>query len=176
MDQKVAKLDQFYTKPDKAEILYNKVFEFYESDDFDKFIEPSCGECSFYHLMPQKKRIGIDLDPPEQAYRRDKAGTLIRDAKIIKMDFLSFAETYKRLEVSTNQRIIVIGNPPFGTGSSLAVKFFNSCALYCDVIAFIIPRTFKRISIQNKLDLNFHLVYGEDLPYDNKNCIFTHYR
>jgi len=52
------------------------------------------------------------------------------------------------------------------------VKFFNICAKFCETIAFIIPRTFKRISVQNQLNLNFHLIYSEDLPYSNKDCIF----
>ena len=39
-----------------------------------------------------------------------------------------------------------------------------------DVIAFLIPRTFRRVSIQNKLNSNFHLVYDEEIPL--KPCCF----
>ena len=69
------------------------------------------------------------------------------------------------------KKYLVIGNPPFGRVSSLAVRFFNKSAEFANVIAFIIPRTFKRVSIQNKLDLNFELVYNEDLPITP--CCFT---
>ena len=51
-----------------------------------------------------------------------------------------------------------LGNPPFGKNCSLAIKFFNKAAEFADLIAFIIPRTFKRISIQNKLNLNFSFI------------------
>ena len=70
-----------------------------------------------------------------------------------------------------DKKYLVFGNPPFGRGSSLAVKFFNKSAEFANCIAFIIPRTFKRVSIQNKLDLNFELIYDEDLPITP--CCFT---
>jgi hypothetical protein len=57
-----------------------------------------------------------------------------------------------------------VGNPPFGRVSSLAIQFFQHAAQWADVIAFIIPRTFRRVSVHNKLDLNFHLVYDEEIP------------
>jgi hypothetical protein len=55
--------------------------------------------------------------------------------------------------------------------SSLAVKFFNKSAEFADCIAFIIPRTFKRVSIQNKLSIDFELIYNKDLPVTP--CCFT---
>lgn len=57
-------------------------------------------------------------------------------------------------------KILTVGNPPF----SLAIKFFNHSAEFSNVIAFIIPKTFRKISIQNKLNLNFHLVSDIDIP------------
>ena len=84
-------------------------------------------------------------------------------AGIIKMDFLKF-------KPKENKKYLIIGNPPFGRSSSIAIKFFNKAALFSDCIAFILPRTFKRISIQNRLDLNFSLIYTKDLPV--KPCCF----
>ena len=55
--------------------------------------------------------------------------------------------------------------------SSLAIKFFNHASKWASVIAFILPRTFRRVSIQNKLNLNFHLLHDIDLP--TKPCCFT---
>jgi len=66
---------------------------------------------------------------------------------------------------------LVIGNPPFGRVSSLAIKFFNYSATWANVIAFIIPRTFRKISVQNKLDNMFHLVYDEEIS--NNPCCFS---
>ena len=37
------------------------------------------------------------------------------------------------------KRYLVVGNPPFGKISSIAIKFFNKSAEYADCIAFIIP-------------------------------------
>lgn len=42
--------------------------------------------------------------------------------------------------------------------------FFNHAAKFSNVIAFIIPKTFRKISIQNKLNLNFHLIDDIDIP------------
>ena len=52
----------------------------------------------------------------------------------------------------------MIGNPPFGKKSSLAVKFFNHSALFANTIIMILPKTFKKVSVQNRLNLDFHLV------------------
>ena len=76
---------------------------------------------------------------------------------------------------------LTIGNPPFGKNSNLAINFFNKAAQYSDVIAFILPKTFLKSSIINKLDLKFHKVYEMNIPeksftfrgidYD-VNCLF----
>jgi hypothetical protein len=76
---------------------------------------------------------------------------------IIKQDFLTYAPP------TAGARILVVGNPPFGRVSSQAIKFFNHAAQFAHVIAFIIPRTFRRISVQNKLDMHFHLVHDEEI-------------
>lgn len=58
----------------------------------------------------------------------------------------------------------MIGNPPFGTCSNLAIKFFNKASEVASYITFILPRTFRKESIQRKLNKFFHLIYDEDLP------------
>tara|TARA_B100001094_G_C18188146_1_gene805264 strand:+ start:1124 stop:1957 length:834 start_codon:yes stop_codon:yes gene_type:complete len=144
-------LDQFYTNPDVANSCYSKLNKIVDLSAYDVHLEPSAGSGSFYDVMDGEKKIGLDIDPRG-------------DEDIITMDFFD----YKPL---TDKRYLVVGNPPFGRISSLAVKFFNKSAEFADCIAFIIPRTFKRVSIQNKLDLNFELIYNEDLPI--KPCCFT---
>jgi hypothetical protein len=71
---------------------------------------------------------------------------------------------YFDYEPDSNLKYLIIGNPPFGKCCSLAIYFFNKSAEFADIIAFILPRTFKRVSVQNRLNLNFHLVYSKDLP------------
>lgn len=143
-------LDQFYTLDPIAEKCYNILLQYIKVSDYDYILEPSAGTGSFYKLLPEYKRVGLDIDPKH------------KDIK--KQDYFEF-------EPEEKKSYIVIGNPPFGRVSSLAVKFFNKSAEFCDVIAFIIPRTFKRVSIQNNLNLNFHIIYNEDLPL--KPCCFS---
>ena len=143
-------LDQFYTNTDIASKCFNILKQTINIDEFDIHLEPSAGSGSFFNLMNIQKRIGIDIEPKSEG--------------IIKMDFFDYKPEY-------NKKYLIIGNPPFGKVSSLAVKFFNKCAEFSECIAFIIPRTFKRVSIQNKLSLDFILIYNEDLPMNP--CCFT---
>lgn len=143
-------LDQFYTKENISKECIKTLKKYISFDDYDYILEPSAGTGSFYKLLPENKRIGLDLEPKFNG--------------ILKMDYFNFIP-------EKNKKYVVIGNPPFGRISSLAVKFFNKSADFADTIAFIIPRTFKRVSIQNKLNLNFKLVYNKDLPI--KPCCFT---
>lgn len=142
-------LDQFYTKETVAVDCYSKIKEYVHIDDYDIILEPSAGKGAFFKLFPVNKRVGIDLEP--------------KYPDIIIQDFFNYIH-------EQNKRYIVIGNPPFGKNCSLAVKFFNNAAKFSEVICFIIPRTFKRTSIQNQLDLSFNLIYSEDLPL--KPCCF----
>lgn len=143
-------LDQFYTKPNVAIDCYAKLQELVDLSNYDYHLEPSAGNGSFYKLLDKDKRIGIDIEPKYDG--------------LIKMDYFNYIP-------GGGKKYIVIGNPPFGRISSLAVKFFNKSAEFADCIAFIIPKTFKRVSVQNKLNLNFKLIYNEDLPLDP--CCFT---
>jgi len=147
-------MDQFYTKMEIAQQCWKTVQSKINIDLFDYFIEPSAGTGNFFRLLPVNRRRGIDLDP--------------KYPEIIQMDYLTL--DMSGLYQDGCDKYMVIGNPPFGKVSSLAVKFFNKSAEYADVIAFIVPRTFKRVSIQNRLNLNFHLIYNEDLPM--KPCCF----
>jgi len=148
-------LDKFYTNVDYAKKCIDKLFELYDKSEFNLVIEPSAGNGSFFNQLDFADKIGIDILPDES----------LHDTNIIKMDFFD----YKPHEDATN--ILVIGNPPFGRVSSIAIKFFNHAALFADFIAFIIPRTFRKLSVQNRLNNRFHLMYDEDVPI--KPCIFT---
>lgn len=144
-------LDKFYTLPTYSKKCIDKINELYDIHQWDLIIEPSAGNGSFLHQIPSDKKIGIDISP--------------EDPTIIKQDFFDYSPP------STNANILVLGNPPFGRVSSLAIKFFNHSAKWANVIAFIIPRTFRKISVQNKLDEMFHLLYDEEIP--NKPCCFS---
>lgn len=138
-------MDKFYTKKEIAKECYDELKKIININDYNILLEPSAGNGSFYNLLPIDKRHGIDISPEPNI------------KEIIKQDYFTYVPNDKL-------KYIVIGNPPFGKISSLAIKFFNKSAEFCEIIAFILPRTFKRVSIQNKLNLNFHLIYNKDLP------------
>ena len=48
----------------------------------------------------------------------------------------------------------------------MAVRFFNHAAWQASVIALILPRTFRKASIENRLDRNFHLIHEETVQCD----------
>jgi hypothetical protein len=143
-------LDKFYTIPTCSKKCIDKICELYDITKWDLIIEPSAGNGSFINQIPSDNKIGIDILPEHP--------------NIIQQDFFDYSPP------SNKTNILVIGNPPFGRVSSLAIKFFNHSSNWANVIAFIIPRTFRKISVQNKLDNRFHLVYDEEIP--NKPCCF----
>lgn len=144
-------MDKFYTIPTVSTRCLEKVGELYDWSSWDLVIEPSAGDGSFFTRIPTTKKIGIDISPEHK--------------DIIERDFLTYTPP------TTTEKILVIGNPPFGRISSLAIKFFNHASKWADVIAFIIPRTFRRVSVQNKLNLHFHLIHDDDIPM--KPCSFS---
>ena len=144
-------LDKFYTIPSYSKKCIDKVGELYDVLKWDLIVEPSAGNGSFLNQIPSNNKIGIDICPEHP--------------NIAKQDFFDYSPPADK----TN--ILVLGNPPFGRVSSLAIKFFNHSAQWANVIAFIIPRTFRRVSVQNKLDEMFHLVYDEEVP--TNPCCFS---
>jgi hypothetical protein len=152
MADKVRKagLDKFYTISRISTKCIETIRTLYAWDSWDLVVEPSAGNGSFLSQIPTSKRIGLDIDPEHP--------------DIIKKNFFEY-------NPPDLPNILVVGNPPFGRVSSLAVKFFNHSAEWCSVIAFIVPRTFRRISVQNRLHPKFHLVHDDEIPSDP--CSFT---
>lgn len=138
-----SELDQFYTSESIAKECYDEIWKLYSQNDFSLILEPSAGTGSFFNLFPVDKRVGVDLEPKCNG--------------IVKLNFFDYTPP-------VNSKIITIGNPPFGRIASTAIKFFNKAASFSSVIAFIIPKTFKKQSLQNKLSLNFVLKKSIDLP------------
>lgn len=58
---------------------------------------------------------------------------------------------------------MVIGNPPFGQQCSLALKFIKHASEFASTIAFVLPKSFKKESIQSKIPPKFHLLLEVDL-------------
>ena len=143
--------DQFYTNPKLAARLVHRVHCELRCccqllQESLLFIEPSAGNGAF--VQPLEKAgyrvLAIDIDPQADGIQR---GDFLAD------DF-----------IPAHFPVVVIGNPPFGFASSLAIKFFNKAAEKAWIIAFIFPRTFRKQSVQNKLNSYFHLHHDETIP------------
>ncbi|MBB4155043.1 hypothetical protein GGQ80_002960 [Sphingomonas jinjuensis] len=105
-------------------------------------VEPSAGSGSFSSLLPPGSRA-LDIDPKADG--------------IESRDFL-------KTSISTTRPLAFIGNPPFSNG--MAIRFFNHAAAQAEVIAFILPRSFRKASIQNRLNRRFHLLHEETVEND----------
>lgn len=127
------KLDQFYTHDDVAKEMYDWLCTHFDPKEL-VFVEPSAGRGAFSRLFPVDS-LAYDIDPQAPG--------------IIKADFLS-------TPLPKAGRIAVVGNPPFGKNASMAVKFFNHAATSAEIIALIVPLTFQKVSLQNRLHCNFH--------------------
>ncbi len=140
--------DAYYTNPYYAlhccNIIKSKFYKF----KIDSIIEPSAGDGSFYE--------GIKL-----LCKNNKRSFLMYDIIPKK----SYIKKKNFFDVVIGKNTLILGNPPFGFSSSLAIKFFNHAAKQeAKLIAFILPRTFKKDSVKNKLNLNYKLMYEEDCP------------
>lgn len=62
--------------------------------------------------------------------------------------------------------LITISNPPFGRNNSLSIPFFNHAAKVSDAICFIVPRSWRKWSVTNRLDLGFELSLDLDIEID----------
>jgi predicted RNA methylase len=62
--------------------------------------------------------------------------------------------------------LITISNPPFGRNNSLSIPFFNHAAKVSDAICFIVPRSWRKWSVTNRLDLGFELALDLDIEID----------
>jgi hypothetical protein len=131
--------DKFYTKEDTAK----RLIDISNIDDYDTVIEPSAGAGAFSNNIKHKNLISLDIDP--------------ENSNIVKMDWFDFS-------IEKKGRILVIGNPPFGNQGGLALKFIKKCDdLKIDTIAFILPKSFKKDSVQNRIPLNYYLIKEIDL-------------
>lgn len=131
--------DKFYTKPEVARFLVSKT----GFDGFDTVIEPSAGSGAFSRLVPGC--LAFDLRPEH--------------ANIVEQDWFTYSRSRRE-----DERVLVLGNPPFGQQNSLAVGFMNHAASFADRVAFILPASFRKTSVQARIDRRLHLVDEVTVP------------
>ena len=160
-------IDKYYTKPTIVDKCINLAIEHLKIINEDFIIEPSAGNGSFINEIKNitSNYIFYDLEPEH--------------SEIIKQDYLLF--DYPTNIQNNYNKIHVIGNPPFGRQSSLAIQFIKKSCQFCDSISFILPKSFKKESMQKSFPINYHLIVQYDIPdnsflVDNKEhnvpCVF----
>lgn len=146
-------LDQFFTRPEIAQECWKSLCTHVDASGGNvsdyKFVEPSAGLGAFYDLLPQDRRVGIDVD----AFR----------AEYIRQDFLSW------MPKKNGYGYVCVGNPPFGYRAWLALAFLNHAATFSDYVGFIVPMAFQSRGKGNPQDRvrGLSLVHASLLPADS---------
>ena len=141
-------IDKYYTKDIIVELCLNLVKQHISINSDDLIIEPSAGNGSFISRIKTLTNnfIFYDLEP--------------ENIEIIKQNYLTCdISNFKQFNP-----IHIIGNPPFGRQSSLAIKFIKKSCEFGHSISFILPKSFKKDSLKKTFPLKFHLIYEIDLP------------
>ena len=138
--------EQFYTPLELAHTLVEYVEQILGPLQGKKVLEPAGGTGSFVEaaLARGAQVISFDIEPLHPA-----------------VDQGSFLE-----QELSHENLITISNPPFGRNNSLSIPFFNHAATSSDAICFIVPRSWRKWSVTNRLDLNFELLSDQDLDID----------
>jgi len=142
--------DKFYTNPSVVRICMEYIRANLTIDPKDIIIEPSAGDGAF---------LGEIEGMTEHTFFYDIAP---EHPKIFEADFLEVDLDVLR-ELVDGRKIHFIGNPPFGRQSCMAFLFIKKCVQYADSISFILPKSFRKESMQRHFPKCFHLVFEADL-------------
>ena len=142
-------IDKFYTKPEVVAKCLEEFKKVKINHVTDVVIEPSAGNGSFTSQLVKYNSISYDIAPEGEG--------------IVEQDFL-------KLNLTEGFQIPLhfIGNPPFGRQSSMAKKFIKHIC-ECDKtksFGFILPKSFKKESMQRCIPLDFHLISQIDIEKD----------
>ena len=139
--------EQYYTPVDLAQELIAYVETILGSIANKTILEPAGGTGSFIEAAKSRgvaQVISFDIEPLHH--------------QVLQGDFLTQSIEQKNL--------ITISNPPFGRNNALSVPFFNHAAPLSDAICFIVPRSWRKWSVTNRLDRNFELAFDKDIDID----------
>lgn len=135
--------EQYYTLPSVVDRCVDIGLKYHQGE---KFLEPAGGTGEFIEGLIRRgadrsRIISMDIEPKHDLVK--------------KQDFLT-----SRLF----EPVFTITNPPFGRANSLSVKFFNHAANFSTYICFLVPISWRKWSVINRLDKRFHLVEDIDMP------------
>lgn len=149
---RVTGTEQYYTPTGLANELVLTTLATIPKANSRTFLEPAGGTGSFVDALRNSgisNLVALDKYPKHEA--------------VLRQDFLDW-------QPSGND-FVTISNPPFGRNNALSVPFFNKAADFSDYIAFLVPRSWRKWSVQNRLDLRFHLVLDHEVrvQYEDEN-------
>ena len=142
-------IDKYYTNPSVVSKCIRQIKQYINIEHNDLIIEPSAGNGSFINELQTLSTncLFYDLEPEHLSI--DKQDYLL-------LDTAPMSNTYPKIHI--------VGNPPFGRQSSMAIKFIKKSTLFCNSISFILPKSFKKNSLKKHFPLLFHLIHESDIP------------
>ena len=143
-NRRVTGLEQYYTPRHLALDLTKTLFEILEKPEARRYLEPAGGTGSFVEALSElgaKDIRSLDTHP--------------KHPQVALGDFL-------KTHVEETD-LVTISNPPFGRNNALSIPFFNHAADFSSHIAFLVPRSWRKWSVQNRLDARFHLIHDQDV-------------
>jgi predicted RNA methylase len=150
-NRRVTGKEQYYTPKPTAVALVTELAKLIPDFESRTILEPAGGTGAFIDAARElgaTKFVAFDIEP--------------KHTDVSPGDFL--------LQELSLSGAIALSNPPFGRNNSLSIPFFNRAAAHCDYIAFIVPRSWRKWSVLNRLDRNFHLIADHDLQLDYVNA------
>jgi predicted RNA methylase len=142
-------IDKFYTKDTIVKLCINFIKDNIIINNDDLIIEPSAGNGAFINEIKllSNNYLFYDIEPENN--------------EIIKKDYLEFNSNEI---INKYKNIHIIGNPPFGRQSSIAIKFIKKSCEFSNTISFILPKSFRKDSLKKYFPINFHLINELILP------------
>ena len=143
-NRRVTGTEQYYTPRPLARELVSLAEATIPNFSRRHFLEPAGGNGSFIDALQDhgiKQITAVDLYPKHELVK--------------KIDFLQFTPS--------GENLVTISNPPFGRNNALAIPFFNHAATFSEYICFLIPRSWRKWSVENRLDQRFHKLLDQDV-------------
>ena len=143
-------LDKYYTPDDLAQYCIDKTRAVLIGEKITDIIEPSAGAGAFTRLLPKHLTTSYDIAP--------------EDENVIKQDYLLLELPYKKGR-------LIIGNPPYGKGNYLSVKFYKKAITQGDFVSFILPIS----QLHNNMYMyEFDMIHSEDLGKRTYSGVLVH--
>lgn len=136
--------EQYYTPVETADSIVTRLVHTRPELLERTWIEPAGGTGNFIQVLQRfgvSEVISYDIEPHHR--------------NVIRGNFLD--------QTPSTNNAVSVGNPPFGRNNALSVPFFNHCSKFSEYICFIVPKSWRKWSVSNRLARNFHLIDDYEL-------------